>query len=72
MNPTALVFWALLTGVGYLFSGWHGALVGLLIGLAVSFLADHDVIGLQDHNHASFDSLGLWRLPRREWLHSAR
>ena len=40
MNPTALVFWALLTGVGYLFSGWHGALVGLLIGLAVSFLAD--------------------------------
>ena len=39
LNVNAVVFWAFLAGVGYLISGTHGALVGLVIGLGVSVAA---------------------------------
>lgn len=39
MNPNALVMWGLFSGVGYLIDGGHGAVVGLVGGLAISFLA---------------------------------
>lgn len=40
LNPTAVVFWGLLACIGYLVSGGVGAVVGLAIGLGISFLAD--------------------------------
>lgn len=39
MNPNAIVFWGFCAGVGYLYSGSHGAVVGLVIGLGLSVLA---------------------------------
>lgn len=38
MNPRAVVAWALFASIGYLSGGIHSAIVGLTIGLALSFL----------------------------------
>lgn len=40
MNPSAIVFWAFLAGIGYLINDTDGAVVGLLVGLGMSLLAD--------------------------------
>lgn len=39
LNPNALLLWLILACIGFLVSGLHGAVVGLLIGLVISFLA---------------------------------
>lgn len=39
INPNALVLWALSAGIGWLVSGGRGAVVGLVVGLAMSLLA---------------------------------
>jgi hypothetical protein len=39
MNPNAIVFWGLCSGIGYLANGTHGAIIGLVGALACSFLA---------------------------------
>lgn len=40
MNPNAIVFWLITTIVGYLITSTvKGAVVGLLVGLSLSFLA---------------------------------
>lgn len=39
MNRTAIVFWAITTILGYLADDFHGALIGLLVGLSISFIA---------------------------------
>jgi hypothetical protein len=38
MNPQALLFWGLGAGIGALVDGGHGALVGLVGTMAVSFV----------------------------------
>ena len=40
MNPTAMIMWALLGCIGFLLSGSYGAIVGVTIGLGISFMAD--------------------------------
>lgn len=40
LNPNALVMWGLFAGVGYLVGGAHGALIGLVAGLGVSFFVN--------------------------------
>jgi hypothetical protein len=37
-NPNVLMFWGLGAGIGYLYDGTHGAVVGLVGTLACSFL----------------------------------
>lgn len=40
MNKVAIVFWAITTIIGYLADDFHGALIGLLIGLSMSVIAE--------------------------------
>ena len=40
MNPTAVIFWVFLAGIGFLISGTvQGAVTGAVIGLGISLLA---------------------------------
>ena len=38
MNPVAIAFWIMCTGIGYLSGGTTGAVVGLTSSVAVSFV----------------------------------
>lgn len=38
LNPNALMFWLLGSGVGYLLDGTHGAVVGLVVTVGFSAL----------------------------------
>ena len=40
MNKTAIIFWVITTIIGYLADDFHGALIGLLVGLSMSFLSE--------------------------------
>lgn len=43
-NPMWIPFWGSLAGIGYLVSDIRGAVVGLVIGMALSFIASVLVI----------------------------
>jgi hypothetical protein len=40
VNPTALCFWGFASGIGYLIGDGRGALVGLVVAMGLSLLAE--------------------------------
>lgn len=40
MNPSAIVFWCIGGGAGYLLSGVHGAIFGIVMTMTISFVLD--------------------------------